>query len=176
MTAFPYVLEKVRKMLFYTKYRLFDEGVEIMIPSDIEPSDFSAPSQNSWLSKDKKTVINVTRGGEELTDKSLNDRLNEYYKRFCKDISCFQCEKISRRTINRRIYGEIQYLSHMTSYCFYNIFLLGSYLGSELVVTIQCMESSRAAYEHIFENISDSIRVLRRQEEAMEGAGYVGKG
>lgn len=163
-------------MLFYTKYRLFDEGVEIMIPSDIEPAGSSVSSQNSWMSKDKKTVINVTRGGEDLTEKSLNNRLNEYYKRFCKDISRFQCEKISRRTINRRIYGEIQYLSNVTGYSFYNIFLLGSYLEREFVVTIQCMESSRVAYAHIFENISDSIRVLRKQEEDMEGGRYVGEG
>lgn len=163
-------------MLFYTKYRLFDEGIEIMIPSDMKPANAFASSQNCWLSKDKKTVINVTRGGEDLTEQNLNNRLNEYYKHFCKDISHFQCEKISRRTINRRIYGEIQYLSHMMGYCFYNIFLLGSYMERELVVTIQCMESSRTAYAHIFENISDSIRVLKRQEEAMEGGRDVGKG
>ena len=74
-------------MLFYTKYRLYDEGIEIMIPSDIEPADSFVPSQNSWLSRDKKTVINVTRGGEDLTEKNLNNRLNEYYKCFCKDVS-----------------------------------------------------------------------------------------
>ena len=63
-------------MLFYTKYRLYDEGIEIMIPSDIEPADSFVPSQNSWLSRDKKTVINVTRGGEDLTEKILNNTLN----------------------------------------------------------------------------------------------------
>ncbi len=156
-------------MLFYTKYRLFDEGIEIMIPSDIEPADSFVPSQDSWLSRDKKTVINVSRGGEDLTDDDLNIRLNEYYKHFCKDISHFECERISRRLINGRIYGEIQYLSHVTGYCFYNLFLLGSYMGRELVVTIQCMESSREGNAHIFENISDSIRILRRQEDDTEG-------
>ena len=156
-------------MLFYRKYRLYDEGIEIMIPSDIEPADSFVPSQNSWMSKDKKTVINVSRGGEDLTETNLNNRLNEYYRRFCQDISHFECERISRRTINRKTYGEIQYLSHVTGYCFYNIFLLGSYMERELVVTIQCMESSREENEHIFENISDSIRVLRRQGEDTEG-------
>ena len=155
-------------MLFYTKYRLYDEGIEIMIPSDIEPADSFVPSQNSWLSRDKKTVINVTRGGEDLTEKNLNNRLNEYYKCFCKDVSHFACERISRRTINGRIYGEIEYLSHVTGYCFYNIFLLGSYMDRELVVTIQCTESSREENAHIFENISDSIRTLRRHEEDTE--------
>ena len=135
-------------MLFYRKYRLYDEGIEIMIPSDIEPADSFVPSQNSWMSKDKKTVINVSRGGEDLTETNLN---------------------------NRKTYGEIQYLSHVTGYCFYNIFLLGSYMERELVVTIQCMESSREENEHIFENISDSIRVLRRQGEDTEGDRHAGK-
>ena len=149
--------------MFYTKYRLYDDEVEIIIPSDMKPAESFVPSQNSWVSKDKMTVINVTRGGADLTDDNLNSRLNEYYKGFCKDIGHFSCEKISRRTINRRTYGEIEYLSHVTGYCFYNLFLLGSYRERELVVTIQCMESSRAANAHIFGIISDSIRILRRQ-------------
>ncbi len=158
--------------MLYTQYRLYDEGVQIIIPSDIKPADSFVPSQNSWVSKDKKTVINVARGGADLTDENLNNRLNEYYKGFCKDISQFECKKISRRTINRRTYGEIRYLSHVTGYSFYNIFLLGSYSGQELVVTIQCTESSWAANAHIFEIISDSIRILRKQEED----GHAGKG
>ena len=83
-------------------------------------------------------------------------------------MSATACERISRRTINGRIYGEIEYLSHVTGYCFYNIFLLGSYMDRELVVTIQCTESSREENAHIFENISDSIRILRRHEEDTE--------
>lgn len=149
--------------MYFREYRLYNNEIAIRIPSDIELVHSSIPSQNSWMSKDKKTVINVTRGGGDLTDENLNNRLNEYYKWFCRDISHFRCEKISKRTINRRTYGEIQYLSHMTGYCFYNIFLLGSYRERELVVTIQCVESSRAANDFIFKTISDSIRILGRQ-------------
>ncbi|MDE7418574.1 MAG: hypothetical protein K2N44_20085 [Lachnospiraceae bacterium] len=162
--------------MFYREYHLYDDEVEIIIPSDIEPADSFVPSQNSWMSKDKKIVINVTRGSADLTDENLNYRLNEYYKGFCKDIRYFDCEKISRRTINGRTYGEIQYRSNVTGYCFYNIFLLGSYRERELVVTIQCMESIWAANAHIFENISDSIRILRKQGEDMEGDKRAGKG
>lgn len=162
--------------MFYTQYRLYDDGIEIMIPSDIRPADSFVPSQNSWMSKDKKTVINVTRGGADLTEENLNSRLNEYYKGFRRDVSHFDCEKISRRTINRKMYGEIRYLSHVAGYHFYNMFLLGSYERKELVVTIQCVEGSWGANEHIFGIISDSIRVLRKQEEDMEGGRYAGKG
>lgn len=149
-------------MSFYTKYRLYDEGVEIMIPSEIDPADSFVPGQNSWLSKDKKTVINVTRGGDDLTEENLGSRLDEYYRGFCKDVSQFDCRKVSRRTINTRSFGEIQYLSRMTGYSFYNMFLLGCYGGKELVVTIQCVESSRTENAHIFEFISDSIRILKK--------------
>lgn len=154
--------------MFYTQYRLYEDGVEIRIPSDIKPAYSFVPSQNSWISKDKKTVINVTRGAKELTDENLSDRLDEYYKGFCRNISYFDCKKICRRTINRRPYGEIQYLSHVTGYPFYNMFLLGSYEGRELVITIQCTEGSRAANAHIFEIIADSIRILRKREGAVE--------
>lgn len=64
----------------------------------------------------------------------------------------------------------------MTGYCFYNIFLLGNYRNREFIVTIQCMEGDRAANAHIFENISDSIRILRKQEEDTVGdGGHAGK-
>lgn len=155
--------------MHYTHYRLYDDGVEIMIPSGLKPAESFVPSQNSWISKDKKTVINVTRGAKDLTDESLSNRLDEYYKGFCKNISHFDCKKVSRRTINRRLYGEIQYLSHVTGYPFYNMFLLGNYGGRELVVTIQCTESSRTANAHIFEIIAESIRILRKREETVGG-------
>lgn len=160
--------------MLYKKYYLYDDGVVIMIPSDIMPAESFVPSRNSWMSKDKKTVINVTRGGEDLTEENLNNRLNEYYKSFCKNVSHFDCKKVSRRMINGKIFGEIQYLSHVTGYCFYNIFLLGSYIGEELVITIQCMESSHTANVHIFENISDSIRILRKQEEHTQEGRHAG--
>lgn len=161
--------------MLYKKYSLFDEAVEIMIPSDIKPADVSfASSQNSWLSKDRRTVINVTRGGADLTRESLSVRLNEYYKCFCRDINHFDCLHISKRMINRREYGEIEYLSHVTGYRFYNIFLLGNYGNREFIVTIQCLQSGREANVHIFENILDSIRVLRKQEEDMEDDRHAG--
>ncbi len=178
VTAFIYAHGRGKENLtmLYKKYRLYDEGIEIMIPSDIRPSDSFVPSHNCWLSKDRRTVINVTRGAADLTEENLSIRLNEYYKSFCKDIGQFECLNITKRVINRRTYGEIQYLSHVTGYCFYNIFLLGNYRKREFIVTIQCMESDRAANVHIFENISDSIRILRKQEEDMGDDRHVGEG
>ncbi|GFI22701.1 hypothetical protein IMSAGC011_01477 [Lachnospiraceae bacterium] len=151
--------------MLYEKYHLFNDGLEIMIPSDIKRSEAFLPFQNNWISKDKRTVINIARGGEDLTNDNLDDRLNEYYRRFCKEINQFVCKRIGKRTINRKIFGELQYLSHMTGYCFYNIFLLGSYKSQELIVTIQCMENRRKEYLYIFEHIIDSIRILRKQED-----------
>ncbi|MDE6621026.1 MAG: hypothetical protein K2K74_11180 [Lachnospiraceae bacterium] len=154
-------------MSFYTKYRLYDEGIEIMIPSDIEPAESFVPSQNSWLSKDKKTMINVTRGGADLTEENLNNRLKEYREGFCKDVSHFDCKKVGRRCINSKSFGEIQYLSRVTGYCFYNIFMLGSYRGRELIVTIQCMESNWTEKEPMLKYVADSIRVLKTQGAAL---------
>ena len=153
--------------MLYEKYHLFNDGIEIMIPSDIERSESFLPSRNSWLSKDKRTVINIVQGGDDLTCENLDGRLNEYYRRFCKEVNQFVCKQISKRTINRKIFGELQYLSHVTGYCFYNIFFFFCYKSQELIVTIQCMESKRKEYLHIFEYIIDSIRILKKQEEDM---------
>lgn len=160
--------------MLYKKYHLYDEGVEIMIPSDIRPSESFLASQNSWLSKDKKTVIHISRGGADLTEENLNSHLNEYYKGFCRDVRHFQCRHIKRRMINRNVFGEIQYTSRVTGYPFYNVFLLGSYQGRELVITIQCMEHQWTPNEHIFENIIDSIRILKRQQDNMEDTRHAG--
>ena len=160
--------------MLYKKYRLYDEGIEIMIPSEIKPADSFLPSQNSWLSKDRKIVIHVSRGGADSTESNLNSLLNGYYKSFCRDVSHFVCKHIISRTINRRVFGEIQYTSRVTGYCFYNVFLLGSYQGRELVITIQCMENQWASNAHIFENIIDSIRILKKQKEEMEDTRHAG--
>ena len=48
--------------MLYNTYHLYDEGMEIMIPSNLELTDTFGSSQYSWLSKDRKTVVNVTRG------------------------------------------------------------------------------------------------------------------
>lgn len=160
--------------MLYKKYHLYDEGVEIMIPSDIKPSETFLSSQNSWLSKDKKTVLQISRGGADLTEENLNHQLNEYYKGFRRDVCDFQCRHIKRRTINRRVFGEIQYTSRVAGYHFYNVFLLGGYQERELVITIQCMEHQWTANEHIFENIIDSIRIMKRQHEDREDTRHAG--
>lgn len=154
--------------MLYKKYRLYDEGMEIMIPSHLKCADSFIPSQHSWMSEDRRTVINVTRGGADLLEMNLGLRLNEYYKKFSKDISSFECRHINKRRINGQTYGEMQYLSQMMGYCFFNIFLLGTYEGRELIITIQCIEYESKTNMHIFENISDSLRLLRRTKEDME--------
>lgn len=151
--------------MLYKKYRLFDDGVEIMIPSDIRPAGGLLPPPNSWLSMDRRTAINVAMGVAGLAEDGLSRRLNYYYKNFCRNIRQFECLHIRKRDINRHAYGEIQYLSNVTGYGFYNIFLLGNCMEKEFTVTIQCMESEMKEYMHIFENVSDSIRILRKREE-----------
>ncbi|MBQ2258251.1 MAG: hypothetical protein II247_06230 [Lachnospiraceae bacterium] len=153
--------------MLYKKYRLYDEGMEIMIPSHLKQADSFIPSAHSWMSEDRRLVINVARGGADLPEMNLSLRLNEYYKKFSKDISNFECRHIKKRRINGQTYGEMQYLSQMMGYCFFNIFLLGAYEGRELIVTIQCIHYEAKANMHIFENISDSLRFLRKRKEDM---------
>ena len=150
--------------MLYNTYHLYDEGMEIMIPSNLELTDTFGSSQYSWLSKDRKTVVNVTRGGADLTVEEIDLRLNEYYKGFCRGIKQFESQQIAKRMINGRSFGEIQYLSCVSGYCFYNIFLLGVYEGREVIVTIQCLEQEWEANARIFGLIADSLRWLKKRE------------
>ena len=150
--------------MLYNTYHLYDEGMEIMIPSNLELTDTFGSSQYSWLSKDRKTVVNVTRGGADLTVEEIDLRLNEYYKGFCRGIKQFEGQQIAKRMINGRSFGEIQYLSCVTGYCFSNIFLLGVDEGREVIVTIQCLEQEWEANARIFGLIADSLRWLKKRE------------
>lgn len=151
--------------MLYKKYRIFNDGMEIMIPSHLILADSFFPLQHGWMTENRRVIINAARGMADLTEENLSLRLNEYYKKFSRDISDFECEHIRKRRINGQIYGEIRYLSQMTGYRFFNIFLLGAYEGREFIVTIQCIDNEAKANMHIFENISDSLRVLRKRKE-----------
>ena len=42
--------------------------------------------------------------------------------------------------------------------------MLGCFEGAEIVLTLQCMQEDIKAQEHIFDNISDSLRILRKKK------------
>lgn len=151
--------------MLYKKYRLYGERMEIMIPSYLKLTDSFGSSQYHWASDDGKTVINVARGSADMAAEDLRLRLNEYYKSFRRDVAQFECRHIAGRRINGQAFGEIRYSSRMTGYCFYTVFLLGSYEDREFIVTIQCLDDDMAENARIFENISDSLRLLGKDRE-----------
>ena len=150
--------------MLYKKYQMYDDSIEIMVPSHLSLTNSFLTSQYNWMSKDRRVVVNVAKGGSDLDEDNLLLRLDEYYKRFSKDISNFECLNIKKRRVNGRSYGEIRYSSDMTGYRFYNIFMLGCFEGSEIVLTLQCMQDDIKAQAHIFDNISDSLRILRKKK------------
>ena len=64
------------------------------------------------------------------------------------------------------------YTSDMMGYRFYNVFMLGALEGRELVLTLQCMDKDVKSHLHIFEIISDSIRILRNNNTEKAGGAY----
>lgn len=164
--------------MLYRKYPLYKEGMEIMIPSHLhmltEENHTSGQavrmgdtfvSNYNWLSDDRRVVINVT-GGNEMAQDSLLQRLQEYYDHFKTQVNEFDCQKVTRRRINGHDYGELQYSSQMMGYEFFTIFILGSYEGREIILTQQCMERDKKTWMPIFTNISESLRIKRRKQEA----------
>lgn len=167
--------------MLYKKYRLYDNGMEIMIPSHLHILTHEKHttgqevrmgdrilSRYNWLSDDRRVVINVTSGGNELLQENLLLRLQDYYAEFQKDVVEFVCLKVTKRRINGYDYGELQYRSEMMGYAFFNIFMLGIHEGKEIILTQQCMERDQKALLPIFMNISDSLRILKKKEQKGE--------
>jgi hypothetical protein len=150
--------------MYYEKYHIYDDGVEIMIPAFIKKTETLVAEQHLWLSEDGKTIISITRDGAKLTEDEIDSRLEEYYKGFIRDITHFECFHVKKRKICGRPYGEIRYRSRMMGYDFFNIFILGEYEGREIITTIQCMENDNEYNIRVFENIADSLRVLRKPD------------
>jgi hypothetical protein len=98
-----------------------------------------------------------------MEEDGIDSRLSEYYRGFSSDINGFKCELIRKHNINQRPYGEIRYRSKMMGYDFFNMFLLGTYEGMELIFTIQCIVNDTKFNIRIFENISDSLKVRKRR-------------
>jgi hypothetical protein len=147
---------------------MYEEGMQIMIPSHLKQTESLMASQYTWSSMDKKTLINVTRGHTDLEEENIESRFDEYYCRFGKSVKGFECKFVKKRSINFRPYMELRYRSKMGRYGFFNIFLLGAYDGRELIVTIQYLEDDSEYDLRVFENIQDSIRVKNKQIDKLE--------
>jgi hypothetical protein len=154
--------------MFYTKYRIFEDGMEIMVPSMIKTASSLVSSQYLWQSDDKRILINAVQGCSKLTELDIDNRLDSYYYEFSKAVNGFECIHIKKIRIYGKNYGEIRYLSHMKGYDLFNMFILGTYEGRELVFTIQCLEAYAEYNMHIFENISDSIRVIKKSPNIID--------
>lgn len=167
--------------MLYKKYHLYQDSMEIMIPShlhmlmeekhtngeEVRMGDTFIANYN-WLTEDRRVVINVTDGGNEVTQESLLQRLQEYYDGFKAQVNEFECLRVTKRIINGHTYGELQYSSQMMGYEFFNIFILGSHEGREIILTQQCMECDKKKWLPIFMNISESLRIMRRKKEEQE--------
>lgn len=146
----------------YEKYRFYNDGVEMMIPSCLKEPTSRLFAQNSFVSDNKRVIVNVSRGADGLTQQLLETRLNEYCRGFAKDARKFECLRIDKRQFLDDLFVDLRYLSGMMGYQFYNAFVLGIYEGRELVVTMQCMQNETADNEHMFDFIADSIRILKK--------------
>ncbi len=167
--------------MLYKKYRMYDDSMEIMIPSHLhilsEEKRTSGKqtrmgdtlvSRYNWISDDRRVVINVTGRGNELTQEKLLLKLQDYYDSFKTGVAEFECLQVIKRRINGYDYGELQYRSEMMGYAFFTMFILGIYEGREVILTLQCMERDKKSLLPIFMNISDSLRVLRKKQQEGE--------
>lgn len=161
--------------MLYKKYPLYNELMEIMIPTTLELAqepkkknsnisrlgDFLF-TQYTWLSKDRKVVVNITKGSPLVDETELIARLQDYYSVYKRDITKFECKNISLIDINGKKYGQMIYTSEMMGYIFYTVFVVGNFQNGELIVSLQCIETEIDTYEHVFSNIIDSLRICNK--------------
>ena len=164
--------------MLYKKYRLYQDSIEIMIPShlhilteerhtdgqEVRMGDTFVSNYN-WLSDDRRVVINVVGGGKQGRQEELLQRLQEYYDGFKSQVTEYECLRVMKRRINGYDYGELQYRSEMMGYAFFTIFILGIYEEREIILTQQCMEGEKEKWQSVFTNVSESLRILRKKKE-----------
>ena len=152
--------------MLYKKYRFYNDGIEMMIPSHFKETASFAAVQNSFTSDNRRVVVNVARGAGSLTQEQLVTRMDAYYKEFTRDVLEFDCIARNQRQFLGDVFGELKYSSSMMGYSFYNVVILGVYGGRELIITMQCVQEEAANNERIFDNIADSIRILKKGRDA----------
>lgn len=150
----------------YEKYRFYDDGVEMAIPSCLKEPDSRFFVPNSFVSDNKRVIVNISRGTGGLIREHLEARMDEYYKEFAKAVSDFECLKRDKRQFLDDMFVDLRYLSDMMGYPLYNAFILGIYGGRELIVSMQCMQNETVDYEQIFDYIAGSIRILKKDKSA----------
>lgn len=150
----------------YERYRFYDGGVEVMIPSCLKESTSQFAIQNCFVSEDKKMIVNIARGKDGFVQEQLEMRMDEYCKEVAEGVSKFECLKTQKRQFLDDSFVDVRYLSNMMGYQFYNAFVLGIYGGRELIVTMQCVQNATTEDERIFDFIADSIRILKREQSA----------
>lgn len=149
----------------YEKYRFYDDGVEMMIPSSLKKATSKFAVQNSFVSDNKRVIVNVARGRDDMTQEQLETRMDAYCKRFAKDVPEFECLKICKRQFLGDLFMDLRYRSDMMGYPFYNVFILGVYGERELIVTMQCVQNEAADNERMFGIVADSIRIQKRERD-----------
>lgn len=149
--------------MLYKKYVIYEDTMEIMVPAFLKMERERFLSGYNWFSEDRKMAINVARGSDALNDERLYLRMGEYYKRFSSNMAGFECNKISRREIYGRSYGEMRYTTDVSGYCFYNVFMLGRLRGRELVINLQGVEDGGDEIGHIFDNVSASVKIFDKK-------------
>ena len=152
--------------MLYKTYRFYNDGIEMMIPSHFKETKTFAAVQNSFASDNKRVVVNIARGAGSITQEQLAARMNVYYKEFTREVLEFDCIARKERQFLGDVFGELKYHSNMLGYPFYNVFILGVYGGRELIVTMQCVQEEEANNARIFDNIADSIRILKKGQDA----------
>lgn len=144
--------------MLYKKYELYENEVEIMIPTTLfQTKDMFR--DYLWVSKDKKIMISLTQSINEMQEEQLLMRLQDYYLEYQSATKGFKCVYIKKHVIKRREFGEMHYESEVMGYIIQNIVVLGVFRNQEFVLTLQCGDSDKEETLHIFSNIIESLRI-----------------
>lgn len=149
--------------MLYKKYYLYDNRIEIMLPSDYEQNNKSFYfSDYNWVSPDGKAVIDVN-----IIENNGNEKLiyvlQDYYLEYKRLLEDFSCRHIIMRKIYEEEFGEIKYYSLQYGYRAYSCLNLAILEDKLVTISISCFEEELESFDHIFSNIMDSVRIKREE-------------
>lgn len=150
--------------MLYKKYSLYNNKIEIMLPSA-----FQMNGQYSWCSNTQTVRVDVCMRAKLNQEQSMSLRLQEYYLFYKSHMEGFACKHIIKKQIWGREYGEMIYSSKQLGYGFFHVLLIGELEDEEVLLSLQCLEKEKTEMEHVFSIITDSVRMNTKTGMKEEG-------
>lgn len=115
---------------------------------------------NMLINRSTNSYITFTITGAELQPSMVESKLAQYYNAYKRTVGGFQSGEIAKKDTKKSVIGAFQYLSTTLDRDLFNIFVLTSMQGKELIITMHCDQRSVSSEGLKLMNSISSIEVM----------------